>query len=116
MSYQVQVGGNALGLNVVFCSPWMQDWIICLSKGAEILSYKQTLQGHALVYHTVPAGVEWRVGSTDRLRTLANRSTDPLSALILCLFQVSPSSSRLFIIIFIYLICALVDQTFTNYI
>lgn len=46
MSYRVQVGGNPLGLNVMFRSPWMQDWVICQSQGAQILSNKQTPLEH----------------------------------------------------------------------
>lgn len=62
MRYQVRLGDNPLGLNVVFSSPRMQDRVICLSQGAEIISYKQTLQEHAVVYNRGPAGGEWRVG------------------------------------------------------
>lgn len=40
-----------------------RDQVICGSRGAEILSYKQTLQERALVYRG-PVGGEWRETSS----------------------------------------------------
>lgn len=70
--YQVQVCWTPLGLNILFCSPWMQDRVICLSQGAGILLHKQTF-----VYNWGPAGADWRC--THGLKTTAIGSTDLIS-------------------------------------
>lgn len=91
MRYQVRAGDNPLGLNVVFCSPWMRDRVICLSQGVEVLSYKHTLREHALVYNRGPAGGERRVGVAQN-----DSGRWPTEALIRYHRLLYPSCSRRF--------------------
>lgn len=67
-------GGNPPGLNVVFCSPWMQDQVICLR-----FSHINKLSRSRSLFTTEGLQeVNREQGSTDGL----DRSTDPVSLLI----------------------------------